>query len=155
MLRGRGEAGKSPAAVLSDYRGKGREAMTGIAELMHRLSVGLYVIGGRVLDPSAAPMLYRETADMDGNSAPFRLLDHDSQNLSAPGRQVVAFVRHVQRAVRAKAHGGRERSSLRHTTSRHHAREISVRHPVEFADASRRRRQRVKKTAGTGIGACG
>ena len=36
----------------------------------HELVVGL-VVGGRVLDPDAAPMLYAETGDMDGSSALF------------------------------------------------------------------------------------
>jgi flavin reductase (DIM6/NTAB) family NADH-FMN oxidoreductase RutF len=34
----------------------------------HELVVGL-VVGGRVLDPDAVPMLYTETGDMDGSSA--------------------------------------------------------------------------------------
>ena len=36
----------------------------------HELVVGR-VVGGRVLDPDAAPMLYAETGDMDGSSALF------------------------------------------------------------------------------------
>ena len=36
----------------------------------HELVVGL-VVGGRVVHPAAAPMLYAETGDMDGSSAMF------------------------------------------------------------------------------------
>jgi flavin reductase (DIM6/NTAB) family NADH-FMN oxidoreductase RutF len=36
----------------------------------HELVIGL-VLGGRVLDPNAVPMLYAETGDMDGSSALF------------------------------------------------------------------------------------
>ena len=36
----------------------------------HELVVGR-VVGGRLLDPDAAPMLYTETGDMDGSSALF------------------------------------------------------------------------------------
>jgi flavin reductase (DIM6/NTAB) family NADH-FMN oxidoreductase RutF len=36
----------------------------------HELVVGR-VVGGRLLDPRAAPMLYAETGDMDGSSALF------------------------------------------------------------------------------------
>jgi flavin reductase (DIM6/NTAB) family NADH-FMN oxidoreductase RutF len=36
----------------------------------HELVIGL-VVGGRVLNPDAAPMLYAETGDMDGSSALF------------------------------------------------------------------------------------
>ena len=36
----------------------------------HELVVGR-VVGGRVLNPDAAPMLYAETGDMDGSSALF------------------------------------------------------------------------------------
>ena len=36
----------------------------------HELVIGL-VVGGRVLDPNAVPMLYAETGDMDGSSALF------------------------------------------------------------------------------------
>jgi len=45
--------------------------MTEFVALIRRLSVGVRVIGGRVEDPSAAPMLYTETGDMDGSSALF------------------------------------------------------------------------------------
>jgi len=45
--------------------------MTEIAALIRRLSVGMYVIGGRVEDPSTAPILYAETEDMDASRALF------------------------------------------------------------------------------------
>jgi len=44
----------------------------------HELVVGL-VVGGRVLDPDAAPMLYSETGDMDGSSALFGVARQPSQ----------------------------------------------------------------------------
>jgi flavin reductase (DIM6/NTAB) family NADH-FMN oxidoreductase RutF len=44
----------------------------------HELVVGL-VVGGHVLDPNAAPMLYSETGDMDGSSALFGVARQRSQ----------------------------------------------------------------------------
>jgi len=38
----------------------------------HELVVGR-VVGGRILDPDAVPMLYAETGDMDGSSALYRV----------------------------------------------------------------------------------
>jgi flavin reductase (DIM6/NTAB) family NADH-FMN oxidoreductase RutF len=47
----------------------------------HELVVGL-VVGGRVVDPNAVPMVYAETGDMDGSSALFGVAGPPS-NLSA------------------------------------------------------------------------